>query len=98
MTFIFLLISFSFSETSRCRIKQRYVVGFMGFFALANGYIQRFCLSLAITEMVATHRLHHTKIDPNACPLDTVITTNGTIHVSIVHIFNIYFVLIRRYC
>ncbi|KAK9502974.1 hypothetical protein O3M35_011645 [Rhynocoris fuscipes] len=52
----------------------------MGFFALANGYIQRFCLSLAITEMVATHKLHPSKIDPYACPLDTVITTNGTVH------------------
>ncbi|KAL1129021.1 hypothetical protein AAG570_013553 [Ranatra chinensis] len=52
----------------------------MGFFALANGYIQRFCLSLAITEMVATHRLHPTKIDPHACPFEDTITTNGTVH------------------
>uniref|UniRef100_A0A146L277 Putative inorganic phosphate cotransporter n=1 Tax=Lygus hesperus TaxID=30085 RepID=A0A146L277_LYGHE len=63
-------------------VRQRYVVGFLGFFALANGYIQRFCLSLAITEMVATHKLHPTKIDLHACPFDesTVVTTNGTVH------------------
>ncbi|BET03033.1 sodium:phosphate symporter activity [Nesidiocoris tenuis] len=61
-------------------VRQRYVIGLLGFFALANGYIQRFCLSLAITEMVATHRLHPSKIDLHACPLDTVITTNGTVH------------------
>lgn len=67
-------------DNTRWNVNQRYILGFMGFFALANGYIQRFCLSLAITEMVATHRLHHTKIDPNACPLDTIITTNGTVH------------------
>ncbi|KAF6203094.1 hypothetical protein GE061_003508 [Apolygus lucorum] len=63
-------------------LRQRYVVGILGFLALANGYIQRFCLSLAITEMVATHKLHPTKIDLHACPFDesTVVTTNGTVH------------------
>ncbi|RZF34308.1 hypothetical protein LSTR_LSTR016362 [Laodelphax striatellus] len=49
-------------------MKQRYVLGIMGFLALANGYIQRFCLSLAITEMVNVH--HKGKIDPNSCPYD----------------------------
>lgn len=67
-------------------IRQRYVVGMLGFFALAVGYIQRFCLSLAITEMVATHKLHPSKIDLDACPFDdsTVVTVNGTVHVSVI--------------
>ncbi|XP_022184753.1 putative inorganic phosphate cotransporter isoform X3 [Nilaparvata lugens] len=56
-----------------CCMKQRYVLGIMGFLALANGYIQRFCLSLAITEMVNVH--HKGKIDPNSCPYDNAETS-----------------------
>lgn len=51
---------------------QRYVLAFMGFLAMANAYIQRFCLSLAITEMVLppSHvAATGTKVlDPYACP------------------------------
>lgn len=51
---------------------QRYVLAFMGFLAMANAYIQRFCLSLAITEMVLPHShvaATGTKVlDPYACP------------------------------
>jgi len=39
-------------------IQQRYVLSMMGFMALAIGYVQRFCLSLAITEMA--EQSHHT--------------------------------------
>lgn len=47
---------------------QRYVLGIMGFFAVANAYTMRSCLSLAITEMVVEPKNHHGGIDPNACP------------------------------
>lgn len=43
---------------SRSFIQQRYVLSTMGFMALALGYVQRFCLSLAITEMA--EQRHHT--------------------------------------
>lgn len=47
----------------------RQVIGVLGFLAVANGYIQRFCLSLAITEMASQVHLM-TKEDPNACPIE----------------------------
>lgn len=43
----------------------------MGFLCFANGYIQRFCLSLAITEMVLPREPSGTSSsvkDPYACP------------------------------
>lgn len=46
----------------------RQVIGVLGFFAVANGYIQRFCLSLAITEMVSQRHVEQ-KIDQNSCPM-----------------------------
>ncbi|XP_075225441.1 putative inorganic phosphate cotransporter isoform X2 [Lycorma delicatula] len=55
-------------STESCWIRQRYVLGIMGFLGLANGYIQRFCLSLAITEMVLGH--HKGKTDPHSCPAE----------------------------
>ena len=48
----------------------------MGFFAVANAYAMRSCLSLAITEMVVVH--HKSKEhaghadDPYACPGELV--------------------------
>ncbi|XKL69543.1 hypothetical protein PGB90_007312 [Kerria lacca] len=44
-------------EESRIYIPQRYIFGLLGFLALANAYIQRFNLSLTITEM--THPIYH---------------------------------------
>lgn len=64
-------------------VQQRYVFGLMGFFAVANAYAMRSCLSLAITEMVVSH--HGSKDvkgpidDPNACPGE-LITRNHTIN------------------
>nr|CAD7199800.1 unnamed protein product [Timema douglasi] len=42
----------------------------MGFFAIANAYTMRICLSLAITEMVTHHSPSNSskKPDPDACP------------------------------
>ncbi|KAL4089088.1 hypothetical protein QTP88_024160 [Uroleucon formosanum] len=48
----------SIRQHGRGFIQQRYVLSTMGFMALAIGYVQRFCLSLAITEMV--EQTHHT--------------------------------------
>lgn len=48
----------------------------MGFLALANGYIQRFCLSLAITEMVK-HTNEHSAEDPYSCPVPIVNHTDS---------------------
>ncbi|XP_024084290.1 putative inorganic phosphate cotransporter isoform X2 [Cimex lectularius] len=61
-------------------IAQRYVLGLMGFLAVANAYAMRGCLSLAITVMVyhppSSSNAHS---DPNACPgeLPTKNTTNS---------------------
>lgn len=51
-------------------IPQRYVLGIMGFLAVANAYAMRGCLSLAITEMVVNPKTKHTHHieDPNGCP------------------------------
>ncbi|XP_054286347.1 putative inorganic phosphate cotransporter isoform X2 [Macrosteles quadrilineatus] len=59
----------------------------MGFLAIANGYIQRFCLSLAITEMVLPHHGGSSlsrPVDPLACPYDTQtnLTLRGASHVT----------------
>ncbi|XP_017300224.1 putative inorganic phosphate cotransporter isoform X3 [Diaphorina citri] len=56
-------------SSSGC-ISQRYILGFMGFLAVANAYAMRGCLSLAITEMVVVHHKGPVKIDPNGCPGD----------------------------
>ena len=51
-------------------IPQRYVLGFMGFLAVANAYTMRNVLSLTITEMVVHHHSKNDKIiiDPYSCP------------------------------
>jgi hypothetical protein len=64
-------------------IQQRYVLSFMGFMALAIGYIQRFCLSLAITEM-AEHAQHTTTeqtfSEGTVCKSDYSFHSNHTMH------------------
>ncbi|CAH1397962.1 unnamed protein product [Nezara viridula] len=52
----------------------RHLIGIMGFFAVGIGYIHRFCLSLAITEMVRIHA-GGGKIDAHSCPLAQNTTT-----------------------
>ncbi|XP_022173212.1 putative inorganic phosphate cotransporter isoform X1 [Myzus persicae] len=51
-------------------IQQRYVLSSMGFMALAIGYVQRFCLSLAITEMAeqSHHTVHQNANLGTVCP------------------------------
>ncbi|BES98261.1 sodium:phosphate symporter activity [Nesidiocoris tenuis] len=51
------------------KVPQRYVLAMMGFFGVANAYIMRGCLSIAITQMVkkpATDDFNST--DPDTCP------------------------------
>jgi len=55
-------------------IQQRYILSLMGFMALAMGYIQRFCISLAITEMA--EQVRHTPLHINSevmCPIEETI-------------------------
>ncbi|CAH1397961.1 unnamed protein product [Nezara viridula] len=52
----------------------RHITGVMGFFTIALAYIQRFCLSLAITEMVNYHS-EGGKIDAQTCPFEQNTTT-----------------------
>lgn len=59
----------------------RHIIGLMGFFAVGIGYIHRFCLSLAITEMVRVHSKSG-KIDVESCPI-IVNSTTVIRHVSI---------------
>lgn len=47
---------------------QRYILGLMGFFAIANAYSMRNVLSLAITEMVVHHHKGPIEFDPHTCP------------------------------
>ncbi|KAL1129047.1 hypothetical protein AAG570_013579 [Ranatra chinensis] len=54
----------------------------MCFLSLTLTYIMRFCLSIAITEMVANRqRGKDFHIDPNACPFTTSNTTNASVNV-----------------
>ena len=64
----------------------RHIIGLLGFFAVGIGYIQRFCLSLAITEMVGDTK--HTKIDELSCPYNaTVLTTTRYVSILFKHFF-----------
>uniref|UniRef100_A0A1B6D0T1 Major facilitator superfamily (MFS) profile domain-containing protein n=1 Tax=Clastoptera arizonana TaxID=38151 RepID=A0A1B6D0T1_9HEMI len=71
----------SITNASWC-IPQRYILGLMGFFAFANGYIQRFCLSLAITEMVIHVKKDDDVYDPYSCPYDNSSSSSSGSHVS----------------
>lgn len=73
----------------RSFIQQRYVLSFMGFMALAIGYVQRFCLSLAITEMAEhTHHIktHQTISEGTVCPSDYSIHNSTTHKVTYVNL------------
>jgi hypothetical protein len=48
----------------------------MAFLAVANGYVMRSVLNIAITEMVRTPKGHNIKFDPDACPGDVVFANN----------------------
>lgn len=58
----------------RLCIPQRYVLGIMGLTGMANAYIMRACLSIAITEMVSSDPVtdEDNKVynDPFACPIN----------------------------
>ncbi|KAF6201738.1 hypothetical protein GE061_004133 [Apolygus lucorum] len=60
----------SWKHTLSACIPQRYVLGLMGFLAVANAYAMRGILNLAITEMVVNpkNKAHHHIDDPDACP------------------------------
>lgn len=67
-------------------IPQRYVFGLLGFLALSNAYIQRFNLSLTITEM--THPVFHSAKDKDTYECSgELIVTNSTKSVSMEIIF-----------
>ncbi|KAL0841148.1 hypothetical protein ABMA28_014896 [Loxostege sticticalis] len=62
-------------------IPQRYVLGIMGLLAVCNAYTMRVCLNLAVTQMVNNTKseLESHYVDPNACPDDSQLITNGTV-------------------
>lgn len=61
-------------------IRQRYVVGLLGFFALINAYIQRFSMSLAITEMAnPIHHANSNAFGGSDCPAPEVSVLNTSI-------------------
>lgn len=50
-------------------VPQRYLLALMGFFGVANAYIMRGCLSIAITQMVKQpSQDHFNSTDPDSCP------------------------------
>lgn len=60
-------------------IQQRYVLSSMGFMALALGYVHRFCLSLAITEMAEhSHKVMVNSDMGTICLADISAYTNTT--------------------
>lgn len=62
-------------------IQQRYVLSSMGFMALALGYVHRFCLSLAITEMAEhSHKVMVNSDMGTVCLADKSAFTNTTTH------------------
>ncbi|XP_076263007.1 putative inorganic phosphate cotransporter [Rhynchophorus ferrugineus] len=66
-------------KLSKCfLIPQRYVLGIMGFFAIANAYTMRVSLSLAITEMVVPIKTTQ-YYDPDACIPEETNATNSVI-------------------
>ncbi|XP_050671025.1 putative inorganic phosphate cotransporter isoform X1 [Leptidea sinapis] len=58
----------SFMQVPATVIPQRYVIGILGLFALANAYTMRVCLSMTITQMVA--RVASEEIVGDTCPDD----------------------------
>ncbi|KAI5721826.1 hypothetical protein M8J77_026194 [Diaphorina citri] len=58
-------------------ISQRYLIGLLGFLAFALTYVQRFCLSMAITEMAHTeHKVSNKSLQ---CPV-SVLIRNQTVN------------------
>lgn len=62
-------------------VPQRYVLGVMGLLGMANSYIMRACLSIAITAMVV-HKTSDQVVDnEDLCPVDDGLdnhTSTGT--------------------
>lgn len=55
------------SSVAAC-IPQRYVLGIMGLLGMANAYIMRACLSIAITAMVTHRPPDSTYVNEEECP------------------------------
>ncbi|XP_046627975.1 putative inorganic phosphate cotransporter [Neodiprion virginianus] len=60
------------------RIPQRWVLTVMGCFGMMNVYTMRICLSLAITEMVATTEASKNDISYESCPSANFTSSNIT--------------------
>ncbi|XP_050533315.1 putative inorganic phosphate cotransporter [Daktulosphaira vitifoliae] len=70
------------SNKEKCSFwQQRYLISILGFVALAISYVQRFCLSLAITEMADGHHQHSLKNSSQICKSE--IQKSGNLSVSI---------------
>lgn len=63
----------------------------MGFLAVANAYVMRNVLNLAITEMVVTHHKKDIVIDQDSCPGPLPEIKNHTDSVSIVKFCFIFY-------
>ncbi|XP_075232067.1 putative inorganic phosphate cotransporter isoform X2 [Lycorma delicatula] len=58
------------SHQTKVWIPQRYILAVMGFLGVANAYIMRACLSIAITQMVRHDDTESNVMhDPEACPV-----------------------------
>uniref|UniRef100_A0A1B6LST4 Major facilitator superfamily (MFS) profile domain-containing protein n=1 Tax=Graphocephala atropunctata TaxID=36148 RepID=A0A1B6LST4_9HEMI len=58
-------------------IPRRYIICFLCFLAMMISYIMRFCLSIAITEMVRSHHKNSSYIAPGTCPYDDLDPANS---------------------
>lgn len=76
----------------RSFIQQRYILSLMGFMALALGYVQRFCLSLAITEMAE----HSNKVSYNAS-MGTICLAEPSVHSNLTMFSNKVIIFVLEY-
>lgn len=66
------MVNADVSALKKVWIPQRYVLAIMGFLGVANAYIMRACLSIAITQMVSHNETSEDHVyDPDACPVST---------------------------
>ncbi|XP_075224625.1 putative inorganic phosphate cotransporter isoform X2 [Lycorma delicatula] len=65
-------LNWSFQDTEKLLIPRRYTIAVLCFFGLANAYIMRFCISIALNEMVSYVPSNETVAfeDPNMCSYD----------------------------
>ncbi|XP_071443502.1 sialin-like isoform X2 [Hetaerina americana] len=61
------------------RIKQRFILAFMGFFAIGNAYTMRVCLSVAIVDMVTKSEMNvHAITTLNSSSCEEYVIENNT--------------------